>query len=111
MRVTKSVSAIKEMRDEVFNHSVQILHNLTQFGLGITRLESMAAEFAERARTFVPAPPPRDGLKITDPRADESDPREVLEILRGRLRQADENYARAAELLEQLRDAIRRIQG
>jgi|HubBroStandDraft_4_1064222.scaffolds.fasta_scaffold08886_8 hypothetical protein len=111
MKVTKSNSAVQEMREDTFRRSGQLVHDLTQFVTDLTRLETAAAELAERARTFVPAPPARDGLRITDPRVDTSNSVEILAVLKERLRRAAENFESASNLLEQGRETILRIVG
>jgi hypothetical protein len=111
MKVSRSDSMVQEMREEVFRRSGQLVHDLTQFGMDLTRIETMAAELAERARTFVPVAKGSGWHVVNDARADPSDPRETLAVLKERIRRAGENLESASNLLEQGRETIRRIVG
>jgi hypothetical protein len=111
MKATKSDSMIQEMREEAFRRSGQLVHDLTQFGMDLTRLEAAAAELAERARTFVPAAKVSGWHVVNDARADTRDPSETLAVLQQRLRRTAENLESASNLLELGRETIRRIVG
>jgi hypothetical protein len=107
---TNSISRVREELVTVQNRAGQLVNDLTELGLELTSLGTAAAALVERARTFE-SPRQRDGLRIIDPAADTSDPRETLAVLKERLRRTEENFARAAELLEQRREKIRSIVG
>ena len=110
MRITSSTSRIHEDLTTVWNRSGQLVHDLTELGTELASLETAVAALAERSRTFAPEPE-RHGIYTVDPRADTSDPRELLAVLKERLRRTANNLDCAADLLRQRRDTIRVITG
>jgi hypothetical protein len=93
-----------ELVNSVSHRGAQLIHDINECERDFKEIASIKASLEQRSREFAPAG--KSWIIEKNARVDTSNPNEQLALLRGRLRYAMEDFAKAAELLRKEREAL-----